>query len=261
MKFFGKSDIGNVRTVNEDAFGIREIAAGALLAVVCDGMGGLDCGDVASRLALESFMDVVERLCRSHVKDGELSLCDTDVEFIFSNAAMIANERVLNKQEEIDVNKGMGTTLVAALIRDGGRLISWANVGDSRLYTVDPRDILQVSKDHSYVQYMIDLGKLTLEESKKSKKRHLITKAIGLDDVLFEPDVDTFPISVEEAANTKILLCSDGFSGAVEEDECAAIAMDSSLSVEERVNKLVALAKEKDGSDNITLIMIDLGEE
>ncbi|MBQ1244354.1 MAG: serine/threonine-protein phosphatase [Clostridia bacterium] len=261
MKIIGKSDIGKVRRLNEDSFGIREIAKGAFLVAVCDGMGGLDCGDIASKLTLDSFMDVVQRLCRTHIKDGVLSLLDEEIEYIFTNAALIANQRVLGKQEEIDVQSGMGSTLVAAMIRDNGRLISWANVGDSRFYTIDSRDILQVSKDHSYVQHMIDLGKMTLEESRRSKKRHLITKAIGLDEILYQPDVDTFALSPEERAETKIILCSDGFSDAVSEEECYAIAMDPELSLEQKADALVELAKSNDGSDNITLIIADLGED
>jgi protein phosphatase len=257
MKVFGKSDIGKVRKANEDAFGIREIAANAILIVVCDGMGGLDCGDVAAKIALDSFSDTVERLCRTHTKDGRLSLSDREADLIMSNAVTVANNRVIKKQEETDIAEGMGTTLVAALIQDGGRQISWANIGDSRLYTVDTKDILQVSKDHSYVQHMIDLGKLTLEEAKKSKKRNLITRAIGID-LTCEPDVDTFPLSNSEIAETKILLCTDGFSNGVSEEACYAIVMDSSLSVEERVDKLIELAKENDGSDNITLTLVEL---
>lgn len=258
MKVYGKSDIGNVRKVNEDAFGIKEIAENALLAVVCDGMGGLDLGDVASKLALESFIEIVERLCEPHIKKGKLSLSEKDVDLIFFNAVTIANNRVINKQEEVEISEGMGTTLVAALIQDCGKKISWANIGDSRIYTVDSRDVLQVSKDHSYIQYMIDLGKMTLEESKKSKKKNLITRAIGID-VTCEPDIDTFPLGAQEIPDTKILLCSDGFSNSVSEEECSSIALDPTLEVEEKVDRLVELAKKNNGSDNITLIMIELG--
>lgn len=257
MKVFGKSDIGTVRKVNEDAFGIKEIADNALLAVVCDGMGGLDLGDIASKLALESFCEIVERLCLPHIKNGKLTLSDKEADLILFNAVTVANNRVISKQEEADVSEGMGTTLVAALIVDGGRKISWANIGDSRLYTVDPRDMLQVSKDHSYIQYMLDQGKMTLEEAQKSKKKNLITRAIGID-VTCEPDIDTFPLSIREIEETKILLCSDGFSNAVSEEECSKIAL-SSASVEKKVEKLVELAKKNNGSDNITLIMIELG--
>ncbi|MBQ7293239.1 MAG: serine/threonine-protein phosphatase [Clostridia bacterium] len=257
MKVFGKSDIGNVRKANEDVFGTKLIADNALIAVVCDGMGGLDLGDVASELAMRTFIETVERLCASHIKKRRLSLSDTEADLILQNAVTVANNRIIAKQEELDVSEGMGTTLVAALIVDGGKRISWANIGDSRLYTVDSRDILQVSKDHSYVQYMLDQGKLTLEEAKKSKKKNLITKAIGID-VTCSPDTDTFPLSSDEVKETKILLCSDGFSNSVSEEECMAITMNPSLSTEQKVNSLIELAKKNDGSDNITLIMIDL---
>lgn len=257
MKVFGKSDIGNIRKANEDVFGTKLIADNALLAVVCDGMGGLDLGDVAAKLALSSFTEIIERLCASHIKDRRLSLSDTEADFILKNAITVANNRVIAKQEEIDVTEGMGTTLVAALVVDGGKKISWANIGDSRLYTVDSRDILQVSKDHSYVQYMLDCGKMTLEEAKRSKKKNLITKAIGIDTVC-SPDTDTFPLTPSEINETKILLCSDGFSNSVSEEECMSIVMDNSMSAEEKVNTLIELAKKNDGSDNITLIMIDL---
>ena len=257
MKVFGKSDIGKVRQVNEDAFGTRIIADNALLIVVCDGMGGLDCGDVASRLALDAFSDAVERLCKTHITDGVLRLSDREADLILSNAVTVANNRVVRKQEETSAIDGMGTTLVAALIQNGGRQISWASIGDSRLYTIDSRDILQVTKDHSYIQYMIDQGKLTLKEAKKSKKRNLITRAIGID-VTCQPDVDTFPLSADEVKQTKILLCTDGFWGGVEEDECMKIVLDGSMTVEDKVNTLVELAKHNDGSDNITLIMVDL---
>ena len=258
MKVFGKSDIGTVRKVNEDAFGIKSIADNALLAVVCDGMGGLDLGDVASKLALESFTETVERLCEPHIENGKLSISEKEANLILFNAVTVANNSVISKQEEVDISEGMGSTLIAALIQDGGKKISWANIGDSRLYTVDSRDILQVSKDHSYVQYMLDQGKMTLAEAKKSKKKNLITRAIGID-VICEPDVDTFPLSVQETEETKIILCSDGFSNSVSEKECSKIALSDSLDVEEKVEKLIALAKKNNGSDNITLIMIELG--
>lgn len=258
MKVFGKSDIGNVRKVNEDAFGIKEIADNALLAVVCDGMGGLDLGDVASKLALETFTEIVERLCQPHIKNGKLSISEKDADLILFNAITVANNRVINKHEEEDISEGMGTTLVAALIQDSGKKISWVNIGDSRLYTVDSRDILQVSKDHSYIQYMIDQGKMTLAEAKKSKKKNLITRAIGID-VTCEPDIDTFSLSTQEIEETKILLCSDGFSNAVSEKECSKTALSASLEVSEKVEMLVELAKKNNGSDNITLIMIELG--
>lgn len=257
MRYFGMSDVGNVRKTNEDCFLIKEIAKNALLAVVCDGMGGLDCGDLASSLASSSFLSTVERLIKPFTNDGILKLDDSEAYIILSNALTVANNRVIAKEEEINAVEGMGTTLVAALILNGGKQISWINIGDSRIYTVDSRDILQVSKDHSYVQYMIDIGKLTLEESKKSKKKNLITKAVGIEDEC-EPDIDTFTLRDEEIRDTSILLCSDGFSNSVSEEECSAIVMDPSLTTEKKAEILVDLAKKNDGSDNITLILVEL---
>ena len=215
-------------------------------------------GDVASKLALESFGDAVWRLCQSHIKNGKLALNEKEANLILSNAVTIANNRVVSKHEEVELSEGMGTTLVAALILDGGRKISWANVGDSRLYTVDSRDILQVTKDHSYIQYMIDLGKMTLEEAKKSKKRNLITRAVGID-LDCKPDIDTFPLSAQEIKETTVILCSDGFSNAVSEEECSKIVLTTSLTIREKVETLIELAKKNNGSDNITLIMVKLG--
>lgn len=257
MTYFGKSDVGNVREANEDCFLIKEIAENALLAVVCDGMGGLDSGDIASSLASVSFSMTIERLTKPFTKDGILKLNDNEAFIILSNALTVANNKVISKEEEINAIDGMGTTLVAALIIDGGKQISWINIGDSRLYTVDSRDILQVSKDHSYIQYMIDIGKLTLEESKKSKKKNLITKALGIEEEC-EPDIDTFTLRDEEVKDTSILLCSDGFSNSVSEEECSTIVKNKSMTAEEKVNTLIDLAKKNDGSDNITLILVEL---
>lgn len=259
MKIFGKSDVGTVRTVNEDTFGIRQIATNAFLATVCDGMGGLDLGDVASNLALESFCASVSRSCKPFIKNGLLELNEKEANLILYNAATTANELVIRKQEETDVSEGMGTTLVAALIIDDGKQVSWINIGDSRLYTLDSNDVLQVSKDHSYVQYMIDQGKMTLEEAKRSKKKNLITRAIGIDPVC-EPNIDTFALSKHEAENTYLILCSDGFSNAVSEEDCADIVLSASLDTEKKVNTLIELAKSQNGSDNITLILAELGD-
>lgn len=257
MTYFGKSDVGNVRKTNEDCFLIKEIAENALLIIVCDGMGGLDSGDIASSLASTSFLQTVERLAKPFTKNERLSLTDSEAYIILSNALTVANNKVIAKEEAINATGGMGTTLVSALILDGGKQISWINIGDSRLYTVDSRDILQVSKDHSYIQYMIDIGKLTLEESKKSKKKNLITKAIGIEEEC-EPDIDTFALRDEEIKDTSILLCSDGFSNSVSEEECSAIVKDGSMTAEEKVNTLIDLAKKNDGSDNITLVLVEL---
>ena len=224
-------------------------------------MGGLSCGEVASALAVDSFVDTVTRLCRGRITEGKLTLSERDAYLILANSATRANHAVMdyrNSHPEVD---RMGTTLVAALIVDlgGHATVSWVNLGDSRIYTVDHRDILQVSRDHSYVQYLVDTGEITYQEAKHHPRSNIITRAIGIGDEI-EPDIDTFPLSGAECAMTHIFLCSDGFSGSLDEDDCMKKINDSTGNVEQKTTELVAHIKEIDGSDNITLILIDLGE-
>ncbi len=258
MLYYGKTDIGLVRDNNEDCFGIYEIADAVLL-VVCDGMGGENCGEIASALTLEAFSSSVIAMCEPKAKENHLVLSEKEADLIFSNAAAKANSAVISYGASHPESAGMGTTLVAALIMNGGRTVSWLNVGDSRIYTVDGNDILQVSKDHSYIQYLIDTGEITPEEAKTSKERNLITKAIGIREEI-EPDIDTFPLSDKEVTDTHILLCSDGLSGAVSEEECYAIIRNAALTAEEKVDALIEAAKENGGTDNITAVLAALCE-
>ena len=259
MKFFGISDVGNVRTINEDSYAVAEIADNALLAVVCDGMGGLSCGEVASAMALESFIATVRRLCRGRISDGTLTLPERDAYMILDFAANTANTAVMDYHGEHPEIDRMGTTLVAALVIDlgGHATVSWVNIGDSRLYTVDHRDILQVSRDHSYVQYLVDTGEITHEEAKNHPRSNVITRAIGIGTGV-QPDIDTFPLSAEECAMTHLFLCSDGFSGSLDEYWCMEKVNDPDRTMEEKATELVSHIKKIDGSDNITLVMIDL---
>lgn len=261
MKYFAISDVGTVRKVNEDSYSVSSLANNALLAVVCDGMGGLSCGEVASSLTVRTFRETVERLCRGRIKDGSLALSEQDAYLILSNAATRANNTVMDYHRDHPEIDNMGTTLVAALILDlGGRAsVSWISLGDSRIYTVDHRDILQVSRDHSYVQYLLDMGEISLAEAKRHPKRNVITRAIGIGDEI-EPDIDTFPLSAEECAMTHVFLCTDGFSGSLDEDDCMKKINDPTKNVEEKATELVAHIKKIDGSDNITLVIVDLGD-
>ncbi len=254
MTVFGKTDIGR-RDNNEDCYGIYEIGENAILAVVCDGMGGQNCGELASRMALDAFADTVLSICRLHLKENRLSLEYREAELIFSNAISHANDAVYEHQSTHEECAGMGTTLVAALVCDGNT-IAWVNIGDSRLYTVDSRDILQVTKDHSYLQYLIDTG-LPRAEAEAKAGKNLITRAIGIDRSA-ECDIDLFELSPNETRDTTLLLCSDGLSGFVPEDACMTLINDHRKTLEEKADALLALAEEHGSSDNVTLILISL---
>ena len=256
MKFLGKSDIGVTRENNEDCFGIYEIGENAVLFVVCDGMGGESSGEIASHMALDEFSKTVCSICKPHLKNHRLALSLREAELIFSNAAEHANQMLLDYQQAHSESIGMGTTLVAALVFDGNK-IAWFNLGDSRLYTIDEKDILQVSKDHSYIQYMIDTGELTAEEAKNNPARNLITRAVGIEQQV-SPDIDLFELTEKEKQNTSLLLCSDGLSGSLPETLCMAIANQKELSLDDRVNLMIEHAKQNGSTDNITLILVEL---
>ncbi len=259
MNYFGLSDVGTVREHNEDSYTVIRLADNALLAVVCDGMGGLSCGDVASRLAMDTFVDTVKRICTLKISENRLSLSDREAFLVLSNAISRANGSILEYRRNHANCGEMGTTLVAAIICRGknGATVSWINVGDSRLYTVDRRDILQVSRDHSYIQYMIDTGEITPEEAAHCPKSGLITRAVGIEKDV-DPDIDTFALSERECEMTHLLLCSDGFSDAISEEHCMTVINSPSSPVAQKVHHLIKNAKDADGSDNITMILIDL---
>jgi serine/threonine protein phosphatase PrpC len=200
---------------------------------------------------METFIDTVKRICEVKITDNHLSLTEREADFTLSNAAERANLAVLAYQKEHSDLGEMGTTLVAAIIcrNEEGASVSWINVGDSRIYTVDHRDILQVSRDHSYLQYMIDVGEITPEEAAHCPKNGVITRAIGIYDEA-EPDIDTFPLSAEECETTHIYLCSDGFSGALDEAYCMETINDRSRSVREKAERLVADALRKRKAKN-----------
>ena len=256
MNFFGKSDIGNSRENNEDRFGVYPIGDNAYLFAVCDGMGGENAGEIAAHMALSAFSETVLAICKLHLKENKLSLTLREAELILANAAERANSILLSYEETHSECRGMGTTLVAALVCDR-ESIAWLNLGDSRLYTIDQKDILQVSKDHSYLQYMIDTGELTAKEAEKSPIRNLITRAVGIDKEV-SPDVDLFELSPSEWEETTLLLCSDGLSGHLPEQTCMSIANRRDISLSERAELMLEEAKKNGSTDNITLILVEL---
>ena len=145
MNYFGMSDVGKVRDHNEDCFDIVSLADNALLAVVCDGMGGLACGEIASRLALDTFIDTVKRICALKISENKLVLSDREAYLVLSNAATRANYAVLDYRREHPECGEMGTTLVAAIICRGheGATVSWINIGDSRLYPIPTSELTE----------------------------------------------------------------------------------------------------------------------
>ena len=199
MRYFGKTDVGLQRVDNQDSYKCFEYA-GACVCVLCDGMGGVTYGKLAADLAITSFYNKFTELSSAYVKNSyaySLSLSN-----IIKNAVLFANEEVYNKSFEMSQPREMGTTLVCAVFYEGTLYV--ANVGDSRLYEYENGTLTKLTKDHSYVQLLIDIGKITSVEA-EMYDNGAITRAIGLDKEL---EVDTYVIDIDDDGT--YLLCSDG---------------------------------------------------
>lgn len=249
MEWYGITDKGLKRASNQDAFAV-ELIGDYLLAVVCDGMGGAAGGNIASELACEYY---TERFSDSiHSVDDPSFLTDEVLERFMSNSVSKANYEVHREAERQSELRGMGTTLVSCLVKDGHALI--ANVGDSRLYHVSSSEVKQITKDHSFVQTLVDAGAITPAQAANHPNKNIITRVVGVD-----RDVEC-DIYKEDLSSGYLLLCSDGLSNYMEDEPILHI-INSPLGLKEKCDKLVAFAYNCGAADNITAILIRLGKE
>lgn len=239
MQYYGKTDIGQKRKTNQDSYVAEILSDGTLLCVVCDGMGGANGGNIASFRAISVFTD--------YIKENLLKLNSITTEELLKSAINSANRDLLEVAKNDESLSGMGTTLVCAIIKED--YIYIANIGDSRLYVMyDDKNLDQLTRDHSFVQDLIDNGQITEEQAANHPNKNIITRAIGVDNEVV-PDI--FKISSDIKA---ILLCSDGLSGYVSKDEISSIIC--KFSPEDAVNKLIESANNAGGKDNITAIAV-----
>lgn len=253
MLSFGLTDIGKRREVNQDSFIIDRISESRLLAVVCDGMGGVSGGLEASTIASHTFADYVGKELEEFSDDG---LSPNRAREILSNALRFANKEVFDASCENDALTGMGTTLVAVLVFDGS--IYAVNVGDSRMYLISNTDITQITHDHSYVQFLVDIGQMSEDEAKVSSNRNIITRAVGTSE---EIESDFFSVDTTDCENPLLLLCSDGLTNMLSPDKIALythgdITDENCLC--EMCTRLISQANENGGKDNITAVLVSL---
>ena len=227
------SDVGRVRERNEDYYGSFSGTFGNLL-VVCDGMGGHKGGEIASRLAVETLKNHFEKLPQEFDPSEEIR-----------NALEEANDSILATAERDSSLSDMGSTVVLVLILNDQAYC--ASLGDSRIYLITEEGIRRFTKDHSLVQQMIDSNMITEEEAKNHPKKNVITKALGIDEAL-EPDVHP-PLELKD--NYKLVLCTDGLTSNVSEEEILEAAVNNSP--QQASQKLIDLANERGGGDNITV--------
>ncbi|MGB8580074.1 MAG: Stp1/IreP family PP2C-type Ser/Thr phosphatase [Candidatus Sulfotelmatobacter sp.] len=248
----GKTDIGLVRTNNEDNFGF-DLRRGIF--VVCDGMGGAAAGEVASKIAV----DTVLAYFRKDPGRAESPVVGRKFEGVSEDAAALANAIQLANQsiQETGANNpnraGMGSTIVAVCLH--GNLFSIANVGDSRIYLVRGGGIQQLTSDHSLVMEQVRRGLMTVEEAERSEMQNVIVRALGSEDIV-EPDLEDH----EFAPGDVLLLCTDGMSRYVKEEKMLEV-VSSARSLSEACEALIEAAKGGASDDNITCVLVRVAEQ
>lgn len=237
MKSYSVTDVGQKRQVNQDYVFASEEPVGNLpnLFVVADGMGGHRAGDFASSFAVQTLLHTIQ--------EDE----NTNPVIIIRNAVEEANRKVLEEAKLHEEMSGMGTTMVLVTIVDDYAYV--ANVGDSRLYLIED-SISQITKDHSLVEEMVRRGLITKEEARVHPDKNIITRVIGIG---AEVEVDFFDIHLKE--DSILLLCSDGLSNMVSDDEILRIS-NTSRDLREMGMRLVSLANENGGKDNIAVVLV-----
>ena len=241
MQSWGLTDPGCVRKQNQDAYRMEQLDRNTLLCVVCDGMGGAKSGNIASTLAVEVFVEEVHR-CWKPLMDQER------IDQMLRGAVKLANFTVYDQSAQFEEFDGMGTTLVAALIR--GKKATIVNVGDSRAYGINNSGIQQITKDHSLVQLMVDRGELTPEVSKTYPGKNFITRAIGTETTV---ECDIFHRTV--GRGDFLLLCSDGLSNMMDDQEILFEVVHG-VNKQHCCTRLLKIAKNRGAPDNVTSILV-----
>ena len=238
MVYSMKTDKGVVRSMNQDNCFLTVFDENACFAVVCDGMGGPKAGDIASDIA-------VKVITEKFVSGWNNRISLNDAKELLVESINAANTKIYSKACENPDYEGMGTTVVAAFCIED--MIVVANVGDSRAYMFN-NSLKQITKDHSYVQELIDAGKLTDEEAENFPYKNIITRALGTHPTV---QTDTFFVDIRE--NEKCLLCSDGLFNFASDAEISELLND--VPVNQVATELVDIANKNGGGDNITALV------
>ena len=241
MKYSVKTDIGIQREKNQDSCFAGNPDASSCFAIVCDGMGGANAGEIASAIAVKT---VSER-----VMDGwRKNITAESVENLLTSAISAANICVFDEACADSGKSGMGTTVVAAAVVGNECVI--AHAGDSRAYLISD-GIKRLTKDHSYVQTLVDSGIITDEQAEHHPKKNFITRALGVGEHI---DIDFLTINVKQG--DKLLLCSDGLTNFVSEENICVIVSENS--VDAASETLIGCANTNGGGDNITVAVIEI---
>ncbi len=237
MKSFYLTDTGRVREHNEDSVTILKNVNGEYLMVVADGMGGHRKGEVASSIA-------VTHLGKRFTDSASVGTKLDAVNWLNDNVNEI-NQEILEYGEKNDNSKGLGTTLVAAIITKG--FLIFGNIGDSIGYVIKNKRLHRVTKPHTLVNLLVDAGNLTEEQAKIHPKKNVLMKALGAAE---KAEVDIFDVDND---STEVILCSDGLTSMLSDEQIEKVLLDEELGVEEKVIKLIKKCNARGGADNVSI--------
>lgn len=248
----GITDIGNVRSTNEDYYGILPEVH---LYIVADGMGGHAGGEVASRMAIETAVKEFTALSHTGLEDSFSALTPSDLPppaRHLATAVQRANRAIFNLGAERPDLSGMGTTIVALLI--AGETGYIAHVGDSRAYVIRKETITQLTTDHSLVSEYLEKGYLTSEAAQTHPLKHVLSRALGT-----QPSARVSVTTQEIREDDLFLLCTDGLTNSLSEKDMLSAFPPPDGNLDIACKRLIAMANEKGGEDNMTLILVRCG--
>ena len=240
MKAAHKSDIGRIRPVNEDRAAVQTGLNGLTLAILADGMGGHQAGDVASQMAIEIIQD--------HLQTLHAGMTPKECVERMREAILLANGKIFNEALREQKYQGMGTTVVVAVASKERILIS--HIGDSRAYKISASGVDQLTEDHSLVNELVKQGQLSREEANHHPRRNVLTQALGTEENITIDNCD-----VQWSANEMLMLCSDGLTDLIHPQRMHEI-LRASGALQWKVDRLVESALEAGGDDNVTVVLI-----
>lgn len=245
MEIAQRTNVGKVRDHNEDSIGLFRLSDDLVLAVVADGLGGHDAGEVASLEAVKIFEKESKRF------SANLSIKERGdyLSLIIGKANEKVYQLAQAKMKQGKNKNGMGTTIVAAIVDHEGIVV--AHVGDSRAYLLHNDGLYQMTEDHTFVNVLIKNGQISEEEANHHPKRNVLTRAVGTAEEV-DVDINDNPWDSDDI----ILLCSDGLTSMIDDREIGLVLSSTSINLEQKADRLVELALNAGGTDNISLILL-----
>lgn len=244
MKTFYLTDAGKVRTHNEDSVTIIKNKAGEYLLMVADGMGGHRKGEVASSIALTMLGKRFSSIASIGTKLDAVNWLNDNVSEV--------NKSIIDYTVNHEDSLGMGSTLVIAILTKD--YLIFGNIGDSSGYVIKNKKMHKVTKDHTLVNLLIEAGNLTEEEAKFHPKKNVLMRALGATE---KCELDIFDV---DTVNEGIMLCSDGLTSMLGDDQIEKVLLDDKLSIEDKVQKLINKCNARGGNDNISIAYLEKEE-